>query len=415
MNTANTRRFALVAMLILVCSGLAAEPRGTAPLVRQFDRIAALESPSKSNRQTIELRAGRRTWTLQLEDHAALIGRLPSQARAGLARGGARFLRGNVEGLENSWARLNWIDGRWSGAVFDGNELWLIDRADRLGLEQRSRASDAVLFRMADLAIEQFIDHGGITVPGAQPPPARRKAAPATDYRTFASHLREIVALQGTAMMALPITIVTDTHFTEDFPGNELAITLGRINFIDGIYSDQVGVGITLWHHEPLKSANVMTASDANQLLSEFGEFMNGAGSEIPFSGLAHLFTGRPRDGSTAGIAYLFPDQTATVICRRLDGMGVVWTLASETTSSLVFAHEVGHNFNARHDDVTDPKDPAACPEGTFRGIMNSFLRQDTPQQFSQCSLNAMLPTLAGVSCLVNIEDLFADGFETTP
>ncbi|MFT5674585.1 MAG: hypothetical protein ACI808_000507, partial [Paraglaciecola sp.] len=36
---------------------------------------------------------------------------------------------GQIEGVANSWVRLSKINGKYTGAFYDGSELWLIDSA----------------------------------------------------------------------------------------------------------------------------------------------------------------------------------------------------------------------------------------------------------------------------------------------
>lgn len=401
--------FVLLASLILV---LPAHARPNPPLVRDFQPIDAWQ-PRGPGMQTWTLTLGGKRRALRLEDNRELLDRVPAATRAAFVRHGDRFLRGRIDGVAGSWVRLNRIDGALSGAVFDGNELWLIDRAGALGVGG-ARAPDAeqtIAYRFSDLKTDLLFDHGGVE---AASPTAKAQAPLA--YEEFAAHLAEIFALQGQAAVALPITIVSDTQFSARNPGNETAVVAGRINFIDGIYSAQVGVGITLWHHEILGSNGTLTATAADGLLGQFETYMNtGAGASIPFRGLAHLFTGRDMDGSTVGIAFLSPSDTFTVLCRRDGGLGVDQDLNPATTSALVLAHEVGHNFNARHDDSSEFCPGLATAEF---GIMNSSINGS--QTFSSCSLPKMSNALSLISgqsnCLVEISPIiFEDGFEAVP
>jgi hypothetical protein len=231
------------------------------------------------------------------------------------------------------------------------------------------------------------------------------------DYATFSAHLRELAVLEGTAAMALPITIVTDTAFNTKHGGSTASVVAGRVNLVDGIYGQQVGVGIQLLHLERLADDGPMTATDPIDLLYQFSEWMyQGDGSGVPFEGTAHLFTNRRRESSTVGVAFL------NALCRPWSGYGVNWDSNGDTYSALIFAHELGHNFGAGHDDETTPTeenpDPA-CPGNTEFGIMNS--RITGADDFSQCSLDAMAPSVAGASCLVPVEStetIFGNGFE---
>ncbi len=345
---------------------------------------------------TFDLAGFNRRWTLNLDDNRTLVSSLNAKERRAVRGDDNRFLSGSVVGIANSWVRLSRVDGRWSGGFFDGEELYLIDRP--LGLRilsgHQPEPEQMLLYRFSDLDPGPLFLHRPLEVSGQQ----QRSA----DFMEFISHLRELTVLQGGAPLLMPITVVTDTQFNSAFGFNTAAVVASRTNFIDGLYSGQLGTGITLFHHEPLSGNGPLTATSASELLTQFRLFMSsGAGSNIPFQGLGHLFTGRSRDGGIAGIAYL------GVLCSGGFGYGVDWNLSNETTNSLVYAHEVGHNFNAPHDGEN------ACSEETFRGIMNPSINGS--QQFSDCSLGRMSAAVAIAGCLIENPDsqvLFINGFE---
>ena len=390
----------LLLLLLVSTSGTAVLAQ---PVTLKAFEVLELPSEVTANQARLQIHAFGRDFAMALTPNRDLLASLPATQRARVARD--TFLKGKLEGVPDSWVRLNRIDGRISGGFFDGSELYLIDRAKGFsGIGVRGlTANDTIVFRFSDLDFRALVDHGGV-----EPLVKTETGRGQTDYQNFISHLREVASLQGTAMLAMPVTIVSDTQFTSQHGSSAASVVVGRINFIDGIYSSQLGVGITLWHHEILSSNGTLTATDALELLNQFRTFMtNGAGSEIPFEGLAHLFTDTRPAGGTAGIAYV------GVLCNRFSGYGVDEDLNSETTSALVFAHEVGHNFNAPHDGQEGEGQQGACADETFAGIMNPFI--NGVQQFSDCSLAQMEPAAADASCLVETIDsqlVFADGFE---
>jgi hypothetical protein len=368
-----------------------------APRLADFD-IVEIALPERAAVARIGLRAHGRQFDLVVAENLELLESLPGRVRGRLAASD-RFLRGRLSGIEGSWVRLNRIGGRVSGAFYDGQHLYLIDRAESFSLPgTRAAASGATMvYRLADLKIDAAIDPGGVH-PMADS--ARRRSF--DDYATFGAHLRELAALEGSAAMAMPVTIVSDARFADKFGADTDSIVVGRINLVDGIYSQQVGVGIQLWHHEILARNGTLAATDASDLLYQFRTWMrSGAGAGVPFKGLAHLFTGRDLDGGTVGIAFL------GVLCSSSSGYGVNQDYGSDTYSALIFAHELGHNFGAYHDNGS------SCPDGTFAGIMNSRINGE--DEFSQCSIDAMGPVIASAGCLVaseSAEAIFDNGFE---
>lgn len=402
--------FARTVLFLLAACVVAASPRAEQVELQAFETLD-IRAEFGPGRTRVPIRAFGRRFVMEVAPNRGLLASLPAPQRRRIADGDL-FLTGTLEGLPGSWVRLNRIDGRFSGGMFDGNELYLIDRAAGFsGMRSRGlRAAQTIVFRFGDLDFSTLVDHGGVE-PGDDPGTATKDGS--VEYETFVEHLREVVTLQGTAMLAVPLTVVSDVQFSNRHGGNTASVVAGRVNFIDGIYSSQVGTGITLLHHEILTDNDVLVATDAADLLvgrfngntlvqPGFRQFMRtGAGSSLPFEGLAHLFTGRNLDGSTVGIAFL------GVLCSRSAGYGVDQDLTSDTTSALVLAHEVGHNFNAPHDGDD------ACASETFRGIMNPSINGS--QQFSQCSLAQMAPEVASASCLAEAFDgqaVFGDGFE---
>lgn len=400
-------------LLLILASAHAWGENATLKTFEVMDtRTLAERAPAR-----MQFRAFGRAFTLDVSPNRELLASIPATQRNRIASGDL-FLRGSLEGVPGSWVRLNRIAGKFSGGFFDGEELYLLDRAGGFaGTRERGVAADqTIIYRFADLESSILTDHGGIAVPESA-----SGGNKTSSYETFTSHLREVATLQGSAMLALPMTIVSDVDFTDRRGSNTASVVAGRVNVIDGIYSSQLGVGITLLHHEILSDNDILTSTDPSILLAGesnqflqlepggqpgFQQFMtSGNGSDIPFDGLAHLFTGRDLDESTVGIAFM------GVLCSDFAGYGVNQDLDNETTAALVFAHEVGHNFNAPHDGQN------ACEDETFHGIMNPSINGS--QQFSDCSIQEMSAELGAASCLVEVEAanpnaVFVNGFEST-
>jgi hypothetical protein len=346
---------------------------------------------------TMELAGYDQRWTLDLEDHPELLAGLPALQRERLQSLDARWLKGEVRGRPGSWARLTRIGDRWTGGFFDGESLLLIDRADAfLGARH---AGETLLFRYADLVWQGPIDPGGVDVFGF----GAGRGSGQSAYLDFIAHLRQAVGPRGPAPMALPVTVVLDTEFQALHPGTAEAVAISRLNFVDGIYSEEVGVGITLLHLESLASNGPLTPTDASALLSAFRGFMRtGGGSSLPFSGLAQLFSGKNFDGSTVGLAFV------GVLCSRSAGYAINQDFGSETVSSVIVAHELGHNFGSFHDG-----DGNTCPSSGF--IMSPIIGGSPPTSFSSCSLDVMTPAALAAGCLVELEPaglVFRDSFE---
>jgi len=389
------------ALLIFVAAiNASAESADREISLRAFETVDLNALTAAGTPASIQVYAFRRVFSLELAPNTNLLSSLKPRQR-GRVGGDDLFLKGALAGMPGSWARLNRINGSLSGGFFDGEELYLIDSAAGLlpPWHDAVEADATIVYRLRDLDLPIHVDAGGVDFAGN-----RAGAAAFAGYGEFVDHLREVAKMEDSAMFAMPLTVVSDVQFSNRHGSQTASVVAGRINLVDGIYSNQVGVGIALWHHEILRSNGSLTSSGARTLLDQFQTFMkSGAGSDIPFQGLAHLFTGRDLNGGTVGIAFL------GTLCSSFGGYGVNQNLNSDTTSALVVAHELGHNFGAGHDNDTD-----SCPAGTFRGIMNSSI--DGTEEFSQCSLDAMSDEVATAGCLIDnpgTEPIFADGFET--
>ncbi|MEM1412697.1 MAG: M12 family metallo-peptidase [Pseudomonadota bacterium] len=338
---------------------------------------------------TMRLNGWGQRFDLQLSENEELLENLPRNRRTAINARGDAFWSGTIPGKPGSWVRMNRINGQYSGIFHDGQELYLLDAPDGFSLPQNQSVerSASLLMRLSDLDIDWMIDHGGIPVDPLRPTPGRK---PRRDADEFLSHLSSSIDA-ATVPTSMPVTIVGDTEFFDDLGDSAESTVIARVNMVDGLYSNQLGVGIVLWHYEQLTNNGPLTTTNAQNLLTQqFRSYMrDGAGSSLPFAGLAHLFSGKNFDGSTAGVAYL------NVLCSRSAGYGVNENLRSSTTSALVFAHELGHNFSASHSDS---------------GIMRPSI--GSSQDFSADSLAAMSNAVGRASCLVDNFAIFSDGFE---
>ena len=71
---------------------------------------------------------------------------------------------GTVEGVAGSWARISVVSGEYSGAVFDGNEMFMIDTGKRVSdavdesQKELMLQSNTVVYKAADMT-SNLTDH----------------------------------------------------------------------------------------------------------------------------------------------------------------------------------------------------------------------------------------------------------------
>ncbi len=330
------------------------ELRGAGPVTLSFDALG-------------------KAFVLDLEPNTGLFSAASGTALAD----GLEVYRGSVIGKPNSWARIVVYDGMPQGLVWDGNEMFAIESPGDSALQ----ISSPVIYRLADTTI----------VPGTMT--CGTDASSANGAAMFSKLMGEL----GTAMAQGPgaiseinISAIGDFEFTSAQGGDAAAAAaiMTRLNNVDGIFSQQLGVQITV----PLVETHSNAAdpftdeTDAGLLLDELATYRDSMTAHRT-QGLTHLYTGRNLDGTTVGIAY------SGTLCSTRFGAGLSEGNVSATFDSLVAAHEIGHNFGAPHDGVVGPCEPEPM---TF--LMAPMLNNSN--QFSACSIIEVSDDIASAACI---------------
>ncbi len=112
-------------------------------------------------------------------------------------------------------------------------------------------------------------------------------------------------------------------------------------------------------------------------------------------TGLGHLFTTRNLSGNVIGIAWLGS------LCEDFYGTALSQLFTTNQAAlTILVAHEIGHNFNAPHDNQAG----SPCQSTPFGFIMNPFISLDLRQEFSTCSEQRMAPEITGAACVMTVE-----------
>ena len=390
------------ALLALATAASVPQPASAGPQARilAFESVAIDDAAMRGDATgPATVSAFGRRFALRTATNDRLLESLPGPVRDAATAGGNRFLRGELEGVPGSWVRLSSIDGRWTGGFFDGKELYLVDAADAVAdlLPAPAASGSTVIYRFSDLLLPGLFDEVVAVDPDYPVPGGKRR-----DYAAFAGHLGAMAGKAAGATRQLRLTVVTDVEYGTVHGTNRDAVTASRVNFVDGIYSAQLGVEVVASTVSNLTGNGNMASLNGSTLLGEFRTFMtSGAGSAIPKGGLNHLFSGKDFDGNVLGVAYL------GVLCSSSFGYGVNQVRAANNTSALVLSHEMGHNFNAPHDGETG----SACQAQAGTWLMSPSINGSST--FSPCSLSQIATETETATCLIDISgNLFRNGFE---
>lgn len=173
--------------------------------------------------------------------------------------------------------------------LWDGQEAYIIDPMSDIGPALRDvlaePSSGHGIYRLSDtrdLGTQTcgMGESGGI------------HSHPMTSFNALMEELEDRVGVTALgATRNIDMAIVTDQEFTNANADPDAAV-IARMNIVDGIFSEQLGVEISLVNVLPLANNNEgLTSTNAGTLLNQFGNFTDSSSFNHP--GIAHLFTGR--------------------------------------------------------------------------------------------------------------------------
>ena len=320
-----------------------------------------------------------RTFDLQLEPNANLLAAMTAGDF-----GDSVPYRGKIAGNPDSWARIVISEGMPAGIVFDGENLFAIEIPGDAVV-----ATEApIVYRLADAIIAP----GALSCAGGS-----METNGAAMFQSVVSGLDKAVAQAPGAVSEITVGAVGDYEFTNARGANAESAILTRLNNVDGIFSAQLGIQISVPVIDTFPDVNdpFTDETDPSLLLDEVASYRSTT-PEQSSQGLTHLYTGRNLDGSTVGIAYMggVGRGGGLVLCNSFFGVGLSEGNGSANFDSLVAAHEIGHNFGAPHDGETG----SVCESQEGDWLMST--RVNGSDQFSPCSIQEMQDDIAAASCI---------------
>lgn len=312
--------------------------------------------------------------------------RLMSVARQNPSLQGVQIYRGELAGRPGSWARIVVADGTPQGMIWDGQDMYAIEAPGDSIVD----TDEPVIYRLADAQV----------APGSMTCGSMAFATSgAAAYDGLVAELSNISQGPG-AIEEIELGAIGDFEFTSSKGGDAGAATAitNRLNIVDGIFSQQLGVQITVTTIETFSASNdpFTDENDAGLLLDEVSDYRSVTPAQNS-NGLTHLYTGRDLAGSTVGIAW------TGALCSNFFGAGLSEGNGSASFDSLVAAHEIGHNFGAPHDGESG----SACESESGGFLMAPTLNGS--DQFSACSITQMSAEVAGASCISPLPSIDVD------
>ncbi len=370
--------------LWFIALGLAAGASADAPSI-QYAEPVALSFKSGA----AQFDAYGRRFSLTLVDNERVLNKLSAQRKQQL--GAYRMLRGSLDGVAGSWVRLTEFPGGVEGAIWDGQDLYTVTNYERIAplltTPIDAAPGQTVVYRLSDsrdMLPRDFCDLADDV--------ALSKASNGLEQYQAVVRALETGVYAPQLTRQIEISLIADSAFQAAESADPTAAMLARLNIVEGIFSEQVGL-LVLATDLRLMPANAdpFTATKGTTLLEQVGAY-RAATPEVRSRGLAHLMTGKDLDGTTAGIAYV------RTVCDVESGVSVSSRSYGTTISALIMAHELGHNFGAEHDGVAG----TSCA-----GVGGGFIMSPSVSgysTFSQCSIDSITPVLASASCVTPAE-----------
>ncbi|MEO0574789.1 MAG: M12 family metallo-peptidase [Pseudomonadota bacterium] len=313
-----------------------------------------------------------RTFDLTLTPNLALTRHGEARTKAAAEQ----VFRGTLNNEPGSWARISLVKGHPQGLIWDGQTMYALDMKPAT----TDSPATSTIFRLKDVHFHA----------GAMRCPDLSHAHTGTALIRSLKPVSPNEPLEAAgANSEIQVGMISDNLFTAvNGSGVESAI-VSRMNIVDGIFSEQVGVQLTIASITAYDAGNdpFSDTTVPRDLLDELSDFRGNDTQQRSF-GLTHLFTGRNLDGNTVGIAW------RRALCRQSFGAGLTQATRSVSVDAVIAAHEIGHNFGAPHDG----EDGSVCEAEPETFLMAP--RVNNSQTLSGCSLQQISSHVNQSSCI---------------
>lgn len=306
------------------------------------------------------------------------------------------FYKGVIKGEPDSWARVSMQDGVLDGMLHTKDETYFIEPGARFFAS--ASPYEMVIYRLSDTVSDWEPGSCALEYPAAQAEMERHTDSHlfTGDYETLVSDLRALAS--NSELKQLDLGIVADYGYFQKHGASSATDMQNIINQIDGIFRAELGVTLRVTKTVVYTTPNepFSSTTDPVALLIEFGQYKGDPANPVYDTGVAHLFTNRDLNGNTIGIAWM------GTVCNPSYGAGLSQDYTTNNKSLVILtAHEIGHNFDAPHDN----QNGSACASAPFGYIMNPYISTQLNLEFSACSKDFIAAKVAAARCLTPVSD----------
>jgi hypothetical protein len=326
---------------------------------------------------------------------------LAPNARLPAGQADHQALAGALDGEPASWARLTRRGTALIGLVYDGSTYYAIEPAAELApyLDPALHFPEDgnLIYRLADLLFDPQLL-------ACEAVPAGRPVSAAEALAALAAELPTGMAAALSPERQVRLAPVADYEFALRYGTGAESEIAARLNMIDGIFAAQAGVHIAAGVPTVFRSTAAPYPFDerrASLLLELLSDYRDNHHDGF---GLTHLFSNKNLTGTTSG-GNLVGIAWQGSVCYPREGAALSTSAGlTRALSTLVAAHEIGHNFGAPHDGESGS--PCQSTPQTF--LMAP--RINGSSTLSACSIVQMEQVLGQAvrrfpSCLTLISD----------
>jgi len=318
-----------------------------------------------------------------------------------------RFYDVQVRDEPQSKGRLAYIDGQWEGLLLRNGAMHLLNNVttDPLNLTIDSN--------LTAQRLEQELNLGACGVVPTIPTQSAseisvRSLSPQATQINYDSFCLERV---GGVCLVAELTMVFDTAFSTEFGASYQSQAIAIVENVDLIYRNNFNIAFNRLQMAFGSGDIFDSTTDSGMLLDDIADKRYNDETD-PFDpneqSIMHLVTGRSFDGATVGIANgplynNYPTPYYPVMCTYAAvGTSQIFPSNSNvaTYTSLIVAHEIGHNFGFVHDG--SPGEGAdSCSSSSY--IMGAQLNLDA-SRFSTCSREALRSNINGIGSIAGTD-----------